>query len=416
MILTRTIHSGEQGSYIEVPFQLPEDTKELYVSYQVKSSGTDPCIVDLGVKDPMRVRGWSGGARTEFTIGMEKATPGYLSGHLVPGQWAVLLGAYKIPKGGCEVTLTLEFKGKQRSWLKGDLHVHSEHSDGTYSLWEKARRIEAIGLDFVALTDHNTVSQNFSYPKDSPVIFIPGMELTTNSGHCNLYGVEDPLQDFRVTSMEELHERIREAREKGAKISLNHPYCPNCGWKWDFSVDHDWVEVWNGPWRPSNQQTLNWWQEQLVSGRRLVAVGGSDTHGPHHSIKYGMPTNWVFSESRTSEGILDAIDRGHVFLSFSPEGPIIDLHCGSYMIGDMVESPTSDVRMTVTHLLQGDIVKIISNRGVEDEIVVDEDTGVCEKTWTAEDRYFYRVEVWRYLQEIENWLVAALSNPIYFRS
>src|SRR5690606_26035175 len=113
---------------------------------------------------------------------------------------------------------------------------------------------------------------------DTNTLFIPGMELTTNKGHLNFYGAKDPVKDFRVNNMNDLHSRIKEAREHGAYVSLNHPYCPNTGWRLDWEFDYDWVEVWNGPWREDNQDAVNWWHEQLVAGRRLVAVGGSDAH------------------------------------------------------------------------------------------------------------------------------------------
>lgn len=76
---------------------------------------------------------------------------------------------------------------------------------------------------------------------------IPGMELTTNQGHANFLGIIAPVQDFRVNSSEQVKERIREARSNGARIVLNHPHCPNCGWEWDWAADYDWVEIWNGP-------------------------------------------------------------------------------------------------------------------------------------------------------------------------
>jgi hypothetical protein len=241
--LTREIQPEEQSQYLEVQFEMPDAVERLKVSYEVQTHWLQKCVVDLGLKDGKRVRGWSGGARTSFELGWEKATPGYLPGELSMGPWAVLLGAYKIAERGCLAEITIEFEFEHFRWLKGELHAHTVHSDGAYTLNEAIHKSESAELDFLALTDHNTVSQNFGLPLDKGLVLIPGMELTTNFGHCNLYGVPDPIDDFRATRIENIHEIISIARERGAKVSLNHPHCRNCGWLWDFNVDHDWVEL-----------------------------------------------------------------------------------------------------------------------------------------------------------------------------
>lgn len=233
------------------------------------------------------------GARTEFRIGKELATPGYIPGELTVGQWAVVHNAYRVPEGGCTLHVTVRLEFRTPRWLKGDLHTHSVHSDGTYTLEENAAIMEELGCDFIALTDHNTNSQNIAYPRHRKIVMIPGMEFTTNFGHSNFLGASDPLADFRVAGQADVHLRIAAARERGAKIVLNHPHCDYCPWLWDFDFDYDWVEIWNGPWMPRNARALKWWQDQLAAGRRLVAMGGSDTHRPDPYVKHAMPCTWV---------------------------------------------------------------------------------------------------------------------------
>ncbi|MGG3470399.1 CehA/McbA family metallohydrolase [Neobacillus pocheonensis] len=412
--ISKFISHDEESSYIEVPFSVPEGTEQIKVKMEVIQTGAASSIIDLGVKDPNRVRGWSGGARTEFFIHQAKATPGYLHGEIEAGEWAVILGAYKVAVKGCTVNLAIEYSLEEFRWLKGDLHTHSVHSDGTYTLREKADICESAGLDFLGLTDHNTSSQNEAYPRDVNTLFIPGMELTTNWGHLNLFGVKDPIRDFRVNTMEELHGRLNEARENGAYISLNHPYCRHTGWRWDWDFDYDCVEVWNGPWREDNQAALDWWQDQLVSGRRLVAVGGSDVHRPDPYVIHGMPTTWVFGKSLTSSEILKSIDKGHVVLSYSPKGPFISVTCGTSMTGDVCEDRNQPIQLNVKDVQYSDVVKVISNHGIEKEILIEEGQDMLDLSWAAEDRSFYRVEVWRYFPEVKSRLLAALSNPIYF--
>ena len=91
-----------------------------------------------------RVRGWSGGARQEFSIGLNQATPGYQPGRLAPG-----IGLFSITPGSRS---GLYGHDRNRVYLQdialaeGDLHTHSVHSDGTYTLEENAAMMESLAI------------------------------------------------------------------------------------------------------------------------------------------------------------------------------------------------------------------------------------------------------------------------------
>ncbi|WP_100401353.1 CehA/McbA family metallohydrolase [Bacillus sp. FJAT-42315] len=416
LTLSRFIAKEEERTYIEVPFHMEENTSRFLVKYEVVSQGEQSCVIDLGVKDPRRVRGWSGGARKEFYIDLHHATPGYVAGEFPKGEWAVLLGAYHVAEEGCIVNITISFEKQtpfKKQWLKGDLHIHSVHSDGVFTVEENAQIAKGSGLDFLGSMDHNTISQNFEAERIDQVLFIPGMELTTYNGHCNLFGANEPITDFRATTLEEINERLKEARENGCKISINHPFDEYCPWEYGFDVDFDWVEVWNGPWRESNERAVYWWHNQLVLGKRLTAVGGSDTHRPDPYVKLGAPTTHVYA-SKPKESILEAIEKGHVYLSFAPQGPEIDLTCGQAMVGD-VASTNTELSLIVKGVETGDVVKIISNKGNEQGFQIQQETETFKHCWQhEEERTFYRVEVWREFPVVNKKLMAAMSNPIYF--
>lgn len=469
--LVRDIMSHEEKTYIEVPFTVPENMERLSVSMKVEdlpgSNGSEKenagfpaaaaapkpaangfgirlpslktTIVDLGIRDSATMRGWSGGARSFFEIGPEEATPGYIPGALLPGEWKIVLGAYRVPATGCRVTLEVQLEEGQARWLKGELHAHTNHSDGQYSLPEAIKLAEQAGLDFLALTDHNTVSQNIARHRlETDLTLIPAMELTTLSGHCNLYGLEAPADDFRALRAEDAIGLMRTAKDRGAYISLNHPHCSNCGWKWSFDVPHDWVEVWNGPWREDNRKTLVWWQEQLAAGRRLTAIGGSDFHRPHPYIRHGAPCNWIYANGRSVNAILRAVDRGRVTLSHSPEGPRLCLSIGQWGMGDVVPAGKAeglwlDVQAS-GGLLSGDVLRVYSANGLEEERVLDAGGGaeVCCVDGLGggvkagqngssgallglvpRSRLFYRAELWRFAEEAGGLSLAAMTNPIY---
>ncbi|ALC81894.1 MULTISPECIES: CehA/McbA family metallohydrolase [Bacillus] len=416
LTLTRLITKSEERNYIEIPFAIENDLSRLMVKYEVISQGSDPCVVDLGVRDQSRVRGWSGGARSEFYIGIDQATPGYTPGDLKAGEWAILLGAYRIAKEGCIVKLTIISEEKpllQKSWLKGDLHLHTIHSDGSYLVRENVQIAAQHGLDIIGAMDHNVTSQNAEYESFGDILSIPGMELTTYEGHCNLFGVKEPVLDFRAQTTNEMKSKLQEAKEKGALISINHPFDDGCPWNYGFDLEFDAVEVWNGPWRECNEKAVQWWHEQLVRGMRIPAVGGSDTHRPDPYVRQGYPTTRIYAEKSVA-GILSAIQAGNVTLSYSPDGPAIELRADQAIAGDLCK-PEQEVSVSISGLEKGDEIKIISNREIEYTLVVESGQSTFHYLWQhVKERFFYRIEVWRTFPAFGKKGMAALSNPIYF--
>lgn len=59
-----------------------------------------------------------------------------------------------------------------------DLHTHSRISDGSCTIAELAASAAEKGLDVIAVTDHDTLSQVEKIPADLPVQVIPGIEIS----------------------------------------------------------------------------------------------------------------------------------------------------------------------------------------------------------------------------------------------
>src|SRR5262249_59801831 len=73
-----------------------------------------------------------------------------------------------------------------RRWLAGDLHTHTVHSDGALTVSELAALAAGRGLEFLAVTDHNTVSHHAELAAASRrygITLLPGQEATTDGGH-----------------------------------------------------------------------------------------------------------------------------------------------------------------------------------------------------------------------------------------
>ncbi|REE92830.1 hypothetical protein A8990_103132 [Paenibacillus taihuensis] len=371
LVLRRWIGKEEERTYLEVPFLIDGEVERIDISYRYERGGEEAAVVDIGLRSPDRIVGWSGGARDTFFLGKEKATPGYLCGSIVNGEWSVLLGAYKIPSSGLEVVVEVELSLRRGRWMKGDLHMHSVHSDGSYTIEQAKQSCRERGLEFMALTDHNTISQNqAALAPDEQLLIIPGVELTSYYGHANVFGAPETLRDFRIVSADQAAEVLADTRERGGFVSLNHPFCPACPWELGFGEQYDAIEVWNGPWRALNEQAVAWWQGQLEHGRRIVALGGSDTHRIDRFVKHGRPTASVWTESDSVSGLLEGIRLGRVVLSFDPDETCMNMTSGKYGIGDFIPSDeleaVSGVPLTIDiYGARGDRVALWSDRGIE---------------------------------------------------
>jgi len=208
-------------------------------------------------------------------------------------------------------------------WLKGDLHCHTLHSDGLNSVEEIVRNAVELGLDFLAVTDHNTSThfEDMDALSHLPIVLIPGEEVTTYWGHANMWGLREWI-DFRCADEASIDAVRRYVLQKGGLISVNHPKCIGPPWLFKGWDGYPSMEVWQAPWRFYNWESLERWDTLLRKGERVVAVGGSDTHSippaePRHPHGLANPTTWVYAEP-TESSILDAIRAGHVFITDAP--------------------------------------------------------------------------------------------------
>ncbi|ANS74813.1 hypothetical protein AWM70_09585 [Paenibacillus yonginensis] len=406
------IQHEQEKSYPEITFQVPDQVEKIEVCYRYPKN--EQTVVDIGLRSPERLIGWSGGARERFFVGLEKATPGYLAGPLKPGQWSVMLGAYRIPEEGCRVSVEILLTLQHERWLKGDLHAHTRHSDGSYTPEQAMELSLGKGLDYLALTDHNTASQNrFAHAGHEELLLIPGVELTSYKGHANLLGHPDSLEDFRVLTREQAAAQLEKARDKGALISLNHPFDESCPWEFGFDVPYDAVEVWNGPWRELNETAVRWWQEQLAQGQRIVAVGGSDVHRTEAYMSHGTPTAYVLAGSETAGAIIEGIRRGAVVISMEANETFMDFRAGQTRVGGTVTAVEGE-EVTFEIQIRGavqDRIGLWSDRGLEQEWNVEHKQDIVLNL--PGDRLFYRLEARRFLPEHNIEVMSCLTNPIY---
>jgi hypothetical protein len=470
---------ARQAPYLHLPFHVPPGTRRIHVAYAYSDPVTAPFglgpgnTLDIGIfdsrghefLDPAGFRGWSGGARPEFYIAERDATPGYVPGPLFPGEWHVLLGAARCNPEGIryDVRITLDSREPQPAeardplpvrggavvpeplvaprtpppgagpgrWLRGDLHSHTEHSDGANSVEEVVVKAIEVGLDFLAITDHNTIThhQDMARLSHLPIVLIPGEEVTTYWGHANVWGLREWIE-YRCADQEAMDAVRRYVLSRDALISINHPKSVGPPWLFRGWEGYPSMEVWQAPWRFFNFESLERWDNLLQKGERVVAVGGSDTHSvppapPKQPHGLGNPTTWAWIEGEPSEeAVLDAVRRGRIFINDAPEGAHLVLTAdeagdGTFgrMMGDTVRVRDGRRTQFRVHVRGGTDrrVWLISDGEIMDSIPLHEDESVIRFSLDAAGRRYLRAELRGYRGSMERGeVVWAMTNPVWF--
>lgn len=346
--------------YYYVPFDVPEnvETAEIVFSFPVnkKMRSIYRNMLDVGLVSPDGKQVGATGQKVKRIVLSERyATHGYHPITPPPGRWRLLIGVAGCEERGLDAEFVITFYLKETRWLKGDTHIHTYHSDGAYSPETIFKKLKKKKFDYAIVTDHNVnMSRQYYRFSDPNLLVVNGYELTSFNGHVNFWGVKDPLDlPFGFNTPEEYKERCNQAKERGCVISVNHPTCKNCGWDfWATPEDNnkeaclrilpddiafDCCEVWNGPMRIDNVTAVEWWHKQLLSGKRLPAVGGSDYHQNYAFVNLlGNPTTYVYAKSNTTEDILEALRSGRSFITHSPTSTEMYLQIEDKSVGESI--------------------------------------------------------------------------------
>ncbi|MCA1221898.1 CehA/McbA family metallohydrolase [Streptomyces sp. 8L] len=464
--VTGTLPAGSPD-FVYLPFQVPRGVREVHVAYTYDKpavpTGTQGNALDIGLFDERGTdlggagfRGWSGGARTEFFVRSDDATPGYLRGPVRPGTWHVALGPYTVAPEGLpyEVTITLTYgaeapeprpvyppeRAKGRAgrpgpaWYRGDCHLHSVHSDGRRTPAEIAALARAAGLDFIHSSEHNTTSAHRAWDGlwGDDLLILVGEEITTRNGHV-LALSPDPgtFVDWRYRARDNrFGHYARAVRAAGGIVVPAHPHqtCIGCNWKYGFA-DADAVEVWNGPWTPDDEVSLADWDNSLIasvrSGRAWTpAMGDSDAHRDPDVV--GLPQTVVLADELSRRAVLAGLRAGHSYVAESSAVSLAFTASGGRGrqagIGDRLTGvrPGDDVtvRLEVTGA-PGCTVRFVTDQGTlftaPSPIGA---SGSATVEWTTTPQYasYVRAEVRHPATAQDGGLpgaVAAFTNPVF---
>ncbi|WP_303974198.1 CehA/McbA family metallohydrolase, partial [Streptococcus merionis] len=218
-------------------------------------------------------------------------------------------------------------------WYKGDLHTHTQLSDGKELPQSVSDRAIADGLEFYVATEHNLLHTGWA---DTSLMVLPGIEVTTGKGHANIFGlIKRPTtlnEIIMAHSQEEITRSIeallQECHENDWLFSINHPFLYL--WKWlydDIALENlSCLEIINDPTyetdadadgRKANQMAVALSDLLWSQGYRICAVGGSDSHMlqtesyPHSDLPSspGDPATWLYMDSLTPANLKKALKQ-----------------------------------------------------------------------------------------------------------
>ena len=257
-------------------------------------------------------------------------------------------------------------------WFRGNLHTHSDRSDGVVPPEQVIAAYRAAGYDFVVLTDHFearwgwTVTDTAAARGDDFTTLL-GVELSSDDWDAedvfwvNAIGVP---ADFAAPASGEPHaDAIRRASQAGAFNVLLHPGLTNL---LDFDglpVEHlHAVETFN-------QNAALTWPDQaegryaldalLARGHRLQVAVGDDAHWHHPWDRFGA---WVQVRAERLEPdlLLQALKTGAYY---STQGPRIDEVRVEAGLVHVACSPARAIALTGIHGWRSDVALGDPTRG-----------------------------------------------------
>jgi hypothetical protein len=410
LVLRRTVRFSDFHRILSLPFQVPARTKRISMKFTY-SGREQRTALDMGLMGPSGFRGWSGGDKKGFTLSLSDATPSYLPGPIEAGTWTLLLAVPNIRPNvtsqfAAEVYFDRSTQDERKdpllslhlrpgpAWYRGDLHMHTAHSDASCKsrmgqkvpcpLFLTVEAAVARGLDFIAVTDHNTLShfdaERELQPYFDNILLLPGREITTYNGHANVFGTTQ-FVDFRIgtPAVPDVNSMLRQVAGLDAIISINHPdlpsgeNCMGCGWTPATPVDYHLVtavEVVNGRDADGPKSGLPFWEGLLNQGYHLTGIGGSDNHNATIPVpgpgSIGYPTTVVQAADLSVPSLLAGLRAGHVFID--TEGTrdrlleySVSAGAGTAAMGDTLPVPADDNLRLAVHVLhaQGSHLELI---------------------------------------------------------
>lgn len=307
----------------------------------------------------------------------------------------------------------------EKKWFRGDCHLHTTNSDGKKTPEELYEMLYKRGLDFAFITDHNCNTVGAKCLDYKGMTVIPGLEITGDLGHVNAWGENIPITRIERPKTEERYNELLDiVRKAGGTVSINHPHDRSFGWRIGLDkTEYNCVEIWNSPMHSDNVYCKNWWHGELLKGRFIPAVGGSDYHEDYYVTHLlASPSTYVYAESNSMEDIVDGIRKGHVFVTNAPSSAKLFLTSGDAVPGDTVDfNGENYVQVRISRLCRRQTLRVWCNDEVIFSLGAPSNKGLYNifESIKVPEKGFVRAEVGFRFNKPEELLYAAAATKLH---
>ena len=278
-------------------------------------------------------------------------------------------------------------------WFKGNLHTHTNKSDGDSSPETVVDWYSNNKYDFLVLSDHNHLTILDS--DQTKLLLIPGEEITLNlpyTIHVNAIGIKKVIEPtIRPTKVKTLQANIDNIINSGGLAEINHP-----NFRWALNEKDlvqirgaHFIEVFNGNYNTHNyggggkKSVEEMWDEMLSKKIKIWGVAVDDSHhfkeefAPH---RHNPGRGWVevFSKDLSEKNILDSMRNGNFYfsngvkfknISFNKEKIELSIS-GDYFNKGLSNSLITDSKYT-TQLISndGEIIEEVDGKSVKFNLI-----------------------------------------------
>ncbi len=161
--------------------------------------------------------------------------------------------------------------------MRADLHIHSMCSPDSKTTPEQiVSRCKKVGIDCVAITDHDTIAGAIEVKRIAPFTVIVSSEIHTRDGEIIGYFLEKEIPGKLPVA-----ETVRLIKEQGGLVCVPHPFDGLRGSAIERSAlleilpDVDIIEIFNARCMYRYQNNM---ARDLAAKHKLPASAGSDAH------------------------------------------------------------------------------------------------------------------------------------------
>lgn len=230
----------------------------------------------------------------------------------------------------------------------GAIHVHTRFSDGSGTVEQIARIAEQQGLDFLIVTDHNTLEgrrQGKAGMHGKVLVLIDQETSVHGGGHYLALGASREIPSYRPART-----TIQWVTRAGGWGFIAHPFARKSGWKQPDIAGITGLEIYNAredvederfPWvafstlvlgsdwslpkwldRPA--RNLELWDRRLKQGERLVGIGAANAHGlrwaglrlsPYGPTFKLVRNHLLIDGELTESAVYESLKRGRLFVA-----------------------------------------------------------------------------------------------------